>query len=557
MLPPFSLAGQSMEVPLPILRLPTDDTLGSTLGQLGSALATNLNPLNQFRGQSMLQEMQQRQWELQRQQAIDAANANAATVYQRANPLGLSDADLAATTAQIRAGQYDPSRWAEGVTAIGKFRANQTASAAVDSDPDVQGYSPAEQSSIKALVLNGTSLADAKSQIANERLTAGKTSAALNAADAASTAASQPGAPAELGPLARSAAFTDPKMAEALAATGRVFGAGNLGQGSNANMYTDPALSDQANRLTMDRALAGVPVPQGQGPSVALTPQVKAVDTGAAIGAAQAAPRPPGQVVAPTTIDLTTGAVTPAAPAPGAPPVPGQVTVQPVGPNTPAISASTTAEASSKAATDYASAQLQDGISDGLAGRKVLNDVNQLRRLSSLMDNDGMMTQAENAIAAKAYEELGLTLNPAQTAREVFDNYKAALMASWRKDEGVQRLALPEIQLGNISLPSARMSRDALEQSLDAVQARAQLGDKAGQSALKYWSRGATPENAAAFLDERNQIYDPANNPTATIRQTRENQPPTASPALPALKFDPANNRWLHLNPATGEYYPR
>jgi hypothetical protein len=518
-----------------------DNTLSETLGNLGSSLARNLNPMTGLQAQSLLQEMQQRQFELQRQQQIDAANQNAATVYARANPLGLSDADLASTVAQIRNGQYDPSRWAEGVTSIGKYRANQTASDAVSADPDVQGYTPAEQSSVKALVLGGTSLADAKSQVANERLTAGKTSAALGAADAAATAAAPPGAPVELGPLARSAAFSDPKAAEALAATARVFGAGNLGAGSGANMFTDPNLSAATNALINNQQLAGMTRPQGQGPTVALTPQVKAVDTGAAIGAAQAAPRAPGQVVAPTTIDLTTGAVTPAAPAPGAPPAPGQVTVQPVGPNVAATAATTTAEASSKAAADYAAAQLQDGISEGLAAKKVRNDVAQMRRLGDLMDNDGPMTQAENEIASRAYAAIGLTLTPGQTAREVFDTYKSAVMASWRKDGGIQRLALPEIQLGNLSLPSAKMSHDALNQSLDNIQARAMLGDKVGQSALRYWSKGATPENAAAFLDERNNIYDPANNPTNKIRQTRENAPPSppqAPPAQPTVRLN-------------------
>ena len=96
-----------MEVPqLPILRMPQDDTLGSTLGNLGQALANNLNPMNQLRGQELLQQMQQQRFDLQRQQQIDAANANAATVYQNANPHGLNDADLAATVAGIRNGQY-------------------------------------------------------------------------------------------------------------------------------------------------------------------------------------------------------------------------------------------------------------------------------------------------------------------------------------------------------------------------------------------------------------------------------------------------------------------
>ena len=91
-----------------MLRLQTDDTLGSTLGNLGQALANNLNPMNQLRGQELLQQMQQQRFDLQRQQQIDAANANAATVYQNANPHGLSDADLAATVAGIRNGDLQP-----------------------------------------------------------------------------------------------------------------------------------------------------------------------------------------------------------------------------------------------------------------------------------------------------------------------------------------------------------------------------------------------------------------------------------------------------------------
>ena len=87
----------------------------------------------------------------------------------------------------------------------------------------------------------------------------------------------------------------------------------------------------------------------------------------------------------------------------------------------------------------------------------------------------------------------------------MFDNYVAALMADWRKDEGVQRLALPEIQLGQRSLPSGAMDQDALNQALDAVQAKAQLGEKAGRAALKYWTRKdhTMAENASDYLTEQ------------------------------------------------------
>jgi hypothetical protein len=534
---------------VPFLRMETDNSLAETLGNLGQSLGQALDPARQLQAQSLVDTIQRQRFDLQRQQQLDAANANAAEVYGNANPHRLSPADLEVAKSQIRNGTFNPAGAIEALKTAGTFGANQAAANLIDAThPD---WSEGQRNSAKADILSGRkNLSEVESDYANSRLSTAKTGAAIGAADAASTAASQPGAPTELGPLARSAAFTDPKVAEALAATGRVFGAGNLGAGSAANMFTDPNLSAATNALINNQQLAGMTRPQGQGPTVALTPQTKAVDTGAAIGATQAAPRAPGQVVAPTTIDLTTGAVTPTAPAAGGTPAPGQVTVQPVGPNTGAISASTTAEASSKAAADYAAAQLQDGISEGLAARKVANDVAQMRRLGDLMDNDGAMTQAENEIASRAYAAIGLTLTPGQTAREVFDTYKSAVMASWRKDEGIQRLALPEIQLGNLSLPSAKMSHDALNQSLDNIQARAMLGDKVGQSALRYWSKGATPENAAAFLDERNTIYDPANNPTDTIRKERVSGPPQAQPQpQPTIRVNPTTRAIERLGP--------
>ena len=73
--------------------------------------------------------MQQQRFDLQRQQQIDAANANAATVYQNANPHGLSDADLAATVAGIRNGQYNPGQTIDAMKAAGSYAANSAAAA--------------------------------------------------------------------------------------------------------------------------------------------------------------------------------------------------------------------------------------------------------------------------------------------------------------------------------------------------------------------------------------------------------------------------------------------
>ena len=507
---------------MPILRMPQDDTLGSTLGNLGQALANNLNPMNQLRGQELLQQMQQQRFDLQRQQQIDAANANAATVYQNANPHGLSDADLAATVAGIRNGTYNPTQTMDAIKAAGGYAANSAAADQLDAiHPE---WTPAQRQSARGDILSGRkNLSEVETDFANAGIATAKTGAALGAGDAAASAASQPGMTPEASALARSQALTDPNAAEKLIA----------GQRARVAASTMPATTSQfspdVSTLNTDQGIAGV----SQTLPAQLQPQKLSTDLSADVAKRSMGPMSPEQVIRGGTWDPMTGAFTPAAPAtPNAPPTPptpgpvGTTTVAPAPPDTAATAATTSAQTSSKAATEFASAQLQEGVSDGLAGRKVMSDIKQLRRLGDLIDNDGMMTNAQNEIASRAYNELGLTLTPGQTAREVFDTYKAALMANWRKDEGIQRLALPEIQLGNISLPSARMSHDALNQALDAFQARAALGVKVGEAATKYWGDGPTPANAAKFFAERDKIYDPANNPTDTIRKQRENAPP-------------------------------
>ena len=399
-------------------------------------------------------------------------------------------------------------------------------------------WSSSQRASAKADILSGRkNLSEVETDFANAGITTNKAATTLDATGAARTSANSTNAPANAALAAEAAASGDTAGAAKIIAQSHV-----LDQGAALPQDT-PVNAPALTTLSTEQGIAGVPQTP---PAQTAGPRAVADITGKTI-VAQAAPRAPTAIVPPVApVDPLTGQ--PVVVAPGASPPAGVFSQPPQGPDTKATAASTAAEASAKAASDYASAQLQDGLSEGLAGRKVQNDVKQLRRLGDLMDNDGLMTNAQTELASRLYSELGLTLNPQQSAREVFDTYKGALMASWRKDEGIQRLALPEIQLGNISLPSSRMSHDALNQALDQFQARAQLADKVGQAALRYWAKGPTAENAAAFLDERNKIYDPANNPTDKIRKTRENAPPPAPPVRPVLKAGP-NGTWLHLQP--------
>ena len=151
------------------------------------------------------------------------------------------------------------------------------------------------------------------------------------------------------------------------------------------------------------------------------------------------------------------------------------------------------------------------------------------------MNNDGPMTQLQNKLADQMYQRFGLSATPGQSAREVFNNYVAALMGTWRRDEGIQRLALPEIQLGQLSLPNPNMSLDALNGALDFVQAKAEISDKVGRAAFKAYTDQTKPieQRANDFLAQRDQLYAPAANPAQSIKKAREDQATVNAPTGP------------------------
>ena len=219
-------------------------------------------------------------------------------MFRQANPLGMDDASKEAAAVAISEGRYDPSQWMTATTGLSKFRAAQAASDAVSTDPDVSGYTPAEQSSVRSLVLNGTSLADAKTQVATERLTSAKTSGALGAQSAVTGAVTpdmQPETKAIVGDLA----LTDPVAAQAALNKQRtLINAGALPVGIAID---DPRLTQQGV-LTEMGGMTPVPVAQSAGPQATADITKSALE-------AQAKPRAPTDIVpavAPT--DPLTGA---------------------------------------------------------------------------------------------------------------------------------------------------------------------------------------------------------------------------------------------------------
>ena len=211
----------------------------------------------------------------------------------------------------------------------------------------------------------------------------------------------------------------------------------------------DPGVQAQIDARRKQEAIAGTSPPAGEPVSAGLAgPKAVADITGKTI-VAQAAPRAPGLIVPEVApVDPLTGlAVGPGATTPA-------FSQAPQGPDTRATAATEAATTGAKAITDYSVGVLQGGITEGQGAQKVLNDVNQLRYLAKVMNSDGPMNQAQNRLASEMYDRFGLTLTQGQSAREVFNNYVAALMGDWRKDVGVQRLALPEIQLGASRCPT-------------------------------------------------------------------------------------------------------
>jgi hypothetical protein len=504
--------------------MPTDTTLGDTLGNLGASLSQALNPMNMIRAQDIQAQVQQRQWEIHHQQQLDAANANAAEVYGNANPHGLSPADLEVAKAQIRNGNFNASQTIDALKAAGGYAANQAAAGMIDAThPE---WSDGQRASAKADILSGRkSLAEVENDYATAASNTNKATATIGATNTARTATTGPNA----------------DLAAAAAAGGDETGASKLiAQG---NELTAPVISGplgdanvqaQIDKRRTEQAIAGTTPPAGQPVSSGLAAPTAVADITQKNIVAQSAPRAPSAIVsAVPPVDPLTGQ--PVTVAPGATPPSGVFSQPAQGPNAAATAETAAAEATGKAGSEYANSVLQGGIQEGQGAQKVLNDVNQLRQLAKLMNNETPWEQLQNKISDNLYQHLAITATPGQSAREVFNNYVAGLMGEWRKDVGVQRLALPEIQLGSLSLPNANMSLDALNNALDNVQAKATISDKVGRKALQYWADQSRPieQRANDFLGERDKLYDPAANPTPAIKKERTDKETVNSPTGP------------------------
>ena len=497
---------------MPFLREAPDDTLASTLGNLGSALGTALNPMNQFRAQDVLAQIQQRQWEIQQARRIDASNQNAASVFRQANPYNQDPASLEATATQIGQGKYDPAQWVSAATGLVKQRAAQAAADAVDTDPDVQGYTPAEQASVTSQVLNGVSLADAKSQVANERLTTVKTNRGIAAGDAAQSAGSAPGMPPELGALAGNAALTDSKAAEGLIAGGRA-------RVASTNMpATTSQFSPDVSTLTADQSAAGqTPTLPAQ-----LQPQKLSTDLSEDVAKRSMGPMSPEQVIRGGTWDPMTGTFTPAAPA-----LPNAAPAAPTpGPSGTATAAAAPADTASVAAAEGSKTKahemaagdvkvLDQAVSESGAAQAMKSKLAQLKDLADTLDTGGLGLTSRVLRTLADYNIHPGDVGATYAAISQIINSE---IPDIRQKAGIQRLAGPAIKEEQLILGTANMPRSVLmniianeEASADLQISRAQLAYQArtGQMPMdEYYKQSlALDATIKEHTDELRNLY--------------------------------------------------
>jgi hypothetical protein len=511
---------------VPVLRMPQDDSIGNVLGNLGTTLSTALNPMNQLRAQDIQQQIQQRNFEVNKARALDAANANAATVYGNANPHNLSPADLEVAKAQIRNGTYNASQTIDALKAAGTYASAQAAAGLIDAN--YPQWSEAERASAKSDILSGRkNLSEILTDRANAGINTNKANATIDATGAARDATTGPNAAL----AAEAAASGDAPAAGKLIAQGNEMTAPVI-----SGPLTSPSVQTQIDQRRTQQAIAGTTPPAGQPVSAGLVPAQTAADVAKKTIEAQAAPRSPDQVVptvAPT--DVTTGQ--PVNVAPGAPPPPGVVSQQGSGPDTAAITASATAKTAADTGTKFRADDLTSDMESGRKANDMLRTVALMRMLAGEIDNDTPVGQLASGIANRIKDQFGITLNPSQSARNAFEQIGNQLISETRKDDGVLRVAGPELSFFGKTLPNARQDKASLGLALDQLETKARnLIDIGRLARTTYGKTNGAPDAAAYsdYSDRRDAILRPptADQPAGTPATSPRmgSQPAPASP---------------------------
>ena len=541
---------------MPVLRMPADNTLGDTLGQLGANLTQAFNPLNQIRAQDMLAQMRQRQWEIQRQQQLDAANANAAIVYRNANPHNLSPADLEVAVSQIRNGQYNASQTIEALKAAGGYQAAQAAAGLVDAQhPE---WSPAQRSSAKAQILAGKSLSEVEQSYATAASETNKATATIAGTNAAQTPAAK-----------EAAAIGQPETATKLDTQERLRTAPPI-----TGPLTSPETQQAIDTRTIERGVAGVPVTADAPVSIAEGPAIRGANAGVTttatntadnatkprgnlypppggFGSGPSQPAQPAQPPAPSSNG-------PTPPAQSSPPAPATVTTQTVSnpsapyavptpvsrtlPDGSVLMGPTDTEKTANDATNKARADtLNQAVDEGSTAARMQVKLGQLRDLETIANNTGAGNQVISA-AVKRLADNGLVIGDRGAAYKAMDQILNTEIPDLRKASGIQRLAGPEITAVGKQIGTANLPQPVLDNIIANEQATADLQVQRKANAQQSLGVSGTPMSFDDYTKADNDLTNTLKAHTDALRTQygaigTENQqpPPIAQPGPPAL----------------------
>jgi hypothetical protein len=542
---------------MPVLRMPGDDTLGSTLGSMAESWGAAYDPMARARAAQMGQQMQTSQFELGKSKAIDAMNSNASQVYLNANPLGEDPASLAATAAAIRSGTYNPEQWVNATTGLAKLNANRTAASALTpGSPDTAGMTPGQIASGQAQLIAGNSLPTYQSQVAGATTDIGKTAATLNASNLAANAT-----PANMTDLARALAaaqaFTSPKEALITAAGGNVL------SGATATSPADLATTRANSEIFTGQPMAvGTPVNQGDVANVrAQDTASRAIieATGSAFRAKPANEESAGAVINPSNIASPVQIVQPGQPMPT--PQPGDVAVPPrmIDPTTVQNVASAEAAGTegAQATAKNNNTVINEAQAGGWRAQQLDGKVQQMRELLPYLNTDTPLNQVAGALAQHIQQEWGVTVGQGQSARNVYNVLVNQLLPEMKDDYGFQRVAAPEIALAQSGQPMSSLDAPSLTRLINKLDAAAQVNKRvaqlAGQARSAGGVGGVTPAGYNNFIQQREAL-----NPIDFLNQVRQAHPEApltgganpAAPAAPAAPpktriWDSTTNKWI------------
>jgi hypothetical protein len=431
------------------------------------------------RSQNLMSEMQQRAWEIQHQQTLDAANRNAADVYERTNPYNEDPASLAVSAAKIRNGQGDLNASITALKAAGGLKANQ---AAADMYKAAHPGLPAEElaSDVAQLIRGDKTASELDAERATTQLTVAKTGGALAASDAAKAAASMPGADPEAAALAGSTALTDPTAAEKLIAAQRAR-IGGVAMPADTSQFSPLVTVENQRQLEA-----------GQTPTLPaqIQPQKIATSAGLDIAKNVFGPHPADQPITGGTVDAS-GNVTIAPPVkPGQPPAappppaPGVVSVTPA----PADVGSVASTESQKTSAHEMAASdvkvLDQAVSESGAAQLMVNKLEQLKDLAESLDTGGMGLTARVLKTLADYNIHPGDIGATYAAIQQIIN---AEIPDVRQKAGIQRLAGPAIKEEQLILGTANMPKKTLMNIIANERAAADL--QVSRAQLAYQAR--------------------------------------------------------------------